>query len=76
MMSKAKGFMFTCLIIVFIDDAEDGSIGFIGIDHCWIDKMNLYCLIMFDKVYTWMNSKVVPLWSNPSQEDSLWLSYP
>ena len=26
---------------------------------------------MVDKVYKWMNSKVVPLWSKPLQEDAL-----
>jgi hypothetical protein len=25
-------------------------------------KMTHYCLVMVDKKYKWMNSKVVPLW--------------
>jgi hypothetical protein len=35
------------------------------------EKMTQYCLIMIDKVHKWMNSKVVPLWRKPSQEDAL-----
>ena len=43
----------------------------------WIDvNMTHYCLVMVDRKYKWMNSKVVPLWWKPSWEDTLLLSYP
>jgi hypothetical protein len=42
--------------------------------HSLFDKkMTRYCIIMIDKVHKWMNSKVVPLWGNPSWEDALWI---
>jgi hypothetical protein len=34
-------------------------------------KMTHYCLVMVDNKYKLMNSKVVPLWLNPSREDDL-----
>ena len=40
----------------------------------WLEELcSHYCLIMIDKVQKWMNSKVVPLWWNPSREDALWI---
>ena len=57
---------------------EDGSMWFHWyMMHYWKNVyMTHYCLIMIDKVHKWMNSKVVPLWWNPSWEDVLQLSYP
>jgi hypothetical protein len=41
---------------------EDGSMC-CHMMHSWIDvNMMHYFLIMFDKEYKWMKSKVVPLW--------------
>ena len=34
-------------------------------------NMTHYCLVMVYKKYIWMNSKVFPLWWNPSREDAL-----
>jgi hypothetical protein len=35
----------------------------IGYLEEWLEETcSHYCLIMIDKVYKWMNSKVVPLW--------------
>jgi hypothetical protein len=36
-------------------------------------KMTHYCIFMVDNKYKLMNSKVVPLWLNPSWEDALWI---
>ena len=34
--------------------------------------VKLKVVIVFSWLYKWMNSKVVPLWWNPSWEDALW----
>ena len=67
---------------------EDGSIWFHWyMMHRWrwinvlsfdaeLDWCKIWLIIVLSWFYKWMNSKVVPLWWNPSREDSLWLSYP
>ena len=63
------------LRLVFIDVnpwRKFGSTKFWVMDPSLFDvKMTHYCLVMVDKKYKWMNSKLVPLWWKPSWEGAL-----
>jgi hypothetical protein len=53
---------------------NSGSTKFWVMDPRLFDvNMTHYCLVMVDKEYKWINSKVVPLGSKPSWEDDLWI---
>jgi len=55
-------------------------------DHAWNQWQRDNVIVIYrckddsfyylDRKYKWINSKVVPLWWNPSWEDALWMSYP